>query len=1151
MADQISLEKKLEQLSSSTNEVLLSGVSPSQFACLYNLYLKNSKAIPNDNSIFVFSDESNAERYFQLIRSENTVFYPSMGADIYGGVVPSEKNLFDRFSIISRILSGEKLDIITTFDALRIIVPSKDFFQGNLKIEISDVVPPSDLSLKLVQLGYSKTVSVEEPGTFSNRGEIFDIYPTSGKPIRIHYFDDMIEEIFYIDSESLKTKRDEPLEEFELSRTPHSLIEDQWVEFFKERLPRPSPGQKELYEFKKELNSRINRGQLFEEYPLFVGYFFNETVSLQDYTRGFNLFRFNDFGIDQSNEEFNLFNEETYNHFKEFESESSIKPAPNEVYTDLDFTNFTDRFSVNELMLDVSQESTELNHIPLGITKLDFQKSPSSKAETINALCDFVHRKLKLQHEVLFLYKDNKLLEEMKYILQTKIGEFNKYSSKISYRLGHLDEGFSYPNEKIHFISTSDFFSAKTRKTKSSKRSTESDLFAEQLGTLEVGDYVIHKDYGVGEYRGIESLELAGNSSDYIVLHYQDNDKVYVPVYRLNLLQKYATNQSNVIVANLKSKKFELLKAKAKSSVKKLAFDLLEIQAKRELRRSFAFSPPDHEYNEFAHSFRFEETPDQAKAIDEVLSDMESEKPMDRLICGDVGFGKTEVAMRASYKAVLDNKQVCLLVPTTVLSLQHYNSFQERFKDTPVKIEFLSRFKTPKQSKEIIQDLEEGKIDIIIGTHKLLSDKIKFKDLGLVIVDEEQRFGVGHKEKLKLLRETVDTLTLTATPIPRTLQMSFLGIKELSLIKTAPPRRQSIKTYIVKEDMQTIKMAIEKELARGGQVFIVHNKVQDMEIYTSKIKELVPKAKIVFAHGQMSERDLEKKIADFYAHKFDILISTTIIESGIDIPNANTMIIDRADTYGLSQLHQLRGRIGRSDKKAYAYFVIPKLRKLTDVATKRLKALQTYAELGSGFSLASSDLEIRGSGDILGAEQSGHLANIGLELYMELLQEAIHSLRGEKADIYQDIEIQSNFNTFIPKEYIENSNLRLKYYKLLSNRKNLAGIQEILEEIEDQFGTLPDEVNNLITFLKIRVQLQGLGINKLQVKSHSVTLFFDKEFIAINEDIQSNIVSFFMQRPKIYKINPDFSIICKFKDKIDLNTLFEFAKHIAEQIKTC
>ncbi|MEX0797871.1 MAG: DEAD/DEAH box helicase [Bacteriovoracaceae bacterium] len=524
---------------------------------------------------------------------------------------------------------------------------------------------------------------------------------------------------------------------------------------------------------------------------------------------------------------------------------------------------------------------------------------------------------------------------------------------------------------------------------------------------------------------------------------------------------------------------------------------------------------------------------------------------MDRLICGDVGFGKTEIAMRAAFKAVLDHKQTAILVPTTVLAFQHYNTMTERFKDFAVNIEFVSRFKSAKQTSDIFQRLREGKIDILIGTHKILSEKAVFHDLGLLIVDEEQRFGVGHKEKLKSLKENIDCLTMTATPIPRTLQMSFLGIKDLSLIQTAPPKRRSIKTYLIKEDPSTIQKAIQKELKRGGQVFIVHNKVKDIEEYTHKIKQLAPEAKTIFAHGQMPEKELEKRITSFYEHKQDVLVSTTIIESGIDIPSANTMIIDRADTYGLSQLHQLRGRIGRSDKKAYAYFVIPHNRTLSAVAVKRLKALQTYAEMGAGFSLATSDLEIRGSGDILGGEQSGHIANIGLELYMELLQEAIAELKHEKTERKKPVEIQTPFHAVIPNDYISDTGLRLKYYKRLSNASTLESLQLIIDEMNDIYGLSPQSAANLFVILESRIHFAKALASSIKVNSKQIIISFDQQEVEQNVQARNKIIDFFMQRPKVYKLNADFSANCRFKDSVSPDTLLEFSKYIAQQTDPC
>jgi transcription-repair coupling factor (superfamily II helicase) len=639
--------------------------------------------------------------------------------------------------------------------------------------------------------------------------------------------------------------------------------------------------------------------------------------------------------------------------------------------------------------------------------------------------------------------------------------------------------------------------------------------------------------------------------NDYLVILYEDNDKVYVPVYKLNLVQKHADSSSGLKVASLKSKKFNELKAKARNSVKKLAFDLLRLQAERKLGGGFPFSPPDHMFKEFELSIAFEETPDQSKAINDVIEDMQKQIPMDRLVCGDVGFGKTEVAMRAAMKAVLDKKQVVILVPTTVLALQHYHSFTKRFENFPVIVDFISRFKTPKEKAQTMVKVQEGKVDILIGTHAVLSEKLEFHDLGLLIIDEEHRFGVAHKEKLKVLKTGIDVLTMTATPIPRTLQLSFLGIRDLSLIQTAPPRRQSIKTYIIKEDDLTLKSAIEKELARGGQIYYVHNRVHDIEEHEIYLKKLVPKARVSVTHGQMNERELEKRINDFYDHKADILLATTIIESGIDIPNANTMIIDRADTYGLAQLHQLRGRIGRSDRKAYAYFMVPENKVLSDSSQRRLQALQTYAEMGGGFSLASSDMEIRGAGDILGGEQSGHIEGIGLEFYMDLLQEAIQEIRGEHKVSAKNIEIQASFSAYIPNAYIADHALRLKYYKRLSNCNEMNRLEDIITEITDAFGMTPRELEALYSILRARIYFQTLGLRLVKVSASQISLYFNQEILNYNTQLRDKMLSFFMNKPKFYKLNPDSSVTCFFKETVSHQMLLEFAKHIAAEMGVC
>ncbi len=1136
------------KLKHSNNHLQINGFNANQWALIFKQNLKNENDFKKN--LFLFNTEHEAESFFEQIKIEkNTYYFSELGADPYSSMIPSEYNLVKRLSIILNILKNpDSCNIVSTYASAHLWLPSRKFFESKeFCIEVSDIISPEELSKKLLALGLKRMPTTEEPGTYSNKGEIFDIYPIDHKPIRIIYFDDMIEEIFEIDEDTLITKRDKPLEKVNIGKTQFSFLTKEYINEFRSQLPRPNLQDREKFLYREQILKKLSKNEFFDDYPLFLKYFFNEPTCLFDYTNHFNIQIFNSHDT-----------EDGYLHFKQNLTEQYeiydrnigdiIKPAPDNIYNFNINTSELNPLYINSLKVSYNLDESFENEVNINKTeisdllkKYSKQDLPKTK-KLIQLIAEFKLKKI----PIILYYSSDTSRKEIEYNLNT-YSDSHELSAYLNFINDTLDSGFYYETEGILILSENDFFEKKTKKAKRQKNNINQDVFAEQLATLAIGDYVIHKDHGLGKYLGVETLELSGSTSDFIVIEYKDSDKVYVPVYKLSLVQKHATSDHKLTVANLKTKKFDQAKEKARNAVKKLAFDLLELQAKRKLKKGFVYSEPDHLYQEFSLNFKFQETPDQLDAIESVIEDMTSEKPMDRLVCGDVGFGKTEVAMRAAFKAVEDKKQVAILVPTTVLTFQHFNSFIERFKNFPINIEYVSRFKTTKQVNEILQKVASGGVDILIGTHKILSSKVKFKDLGLLIIDEEQRFGVGHKEKLKLLKENLDTLTLTATPIPRTLQMSFLGIKDLSVIKTPPPRRQSIKSYIIKEDPHTLKLAIEKELSRGGQVFIVHNRVHDIELFTENIRKLVPSARIIFAHGQLPERDLEKRISEFYNYKYDILISTTIIESGIDIPRANTMIVDRADTYGLSQLHQLRGRIGRSDKKAYAYFIIPDNKSLSEVAGKRLRALQTYADLGSGFSLATSDLEIRGSGDILGPEQSGHIGTIGLELYMELLEECIRELKGQSFSPKKDIEIITPFNSYIPNSYMDNSGLRLKFYKRISSANDENTLKEIEYELIDQYGKLPDEVQNLLYVIKARLNLSGLGISAVKVKSQSILLSFASDFLDQNTQLKDKIINFFMQRPKIYKINPDYSINCQFKDKINVMTFLDFTKHISDQ----
>ncbi len=654
---------------------------------------------------------------------------------------------------------------------------------------------------------------------------------------------------------------------------------------------------------------------------------------------------------------------------------------------------------------------------------------------------------------------------------------------------GALPDGFFWPAEKLAVAAEEEIF-----ERRSSRRAEKSvaGLFLSSFQDLHQGDFVVHVDHGIGVYKELAHLSTGGVQNDFLLILYQDGDKLYVPVDKLGKVQKYLGMEEQAPkVDKLGGKSWSKAKTKARESAEKMAEELLEIYASRQVTEGYSFTPPDHYFQEFETTFAFEETRDQAKAIEDVLDDMTSKRSMDRLICGDVGYGKTEVAIRAAFKAVMDGKQVAMLVPTTVLAEQHYENFHERFDRFPVNVAALSRFKSPARQKAIIEEIGKGRVDIVIGTHRLLQKDVVFKDLGLLIIDEEHRFGVSHKEKLKKLRASVDVLTLTATPIPRTLHMALAGIRDLSTIETPPEDRRSIETYVTSFDELTIKEALYRELSRGGQVFFVHNHVQTIRQMAAKLSSLAPEARIAVGHGQMREHELEKVMLDFIHKKTDVLVCTTIIESGIDIPAANTIIINRADKFGLAQIYQLRGRVGRSNQQAYAYLIIPGETLITRDAQKRLRALLDFSELGSGFKIALNDLQIRGGGAILGSSQSGHIAAVGYELYLELLEKAVSGLKndGSSQDAIET-EINLPVSAFLPDDYILDTDQRLIAYKRLATLADEQAIEDLAGEWRDRYGPLPETAKNLVLMAMMRLLLRGLGVSRLDGDGENLHLSF-------------------------------------------------------------
>lgn len=684
---------------------------------------------------------------------------------------------------------------------------------------------------------------------------------------------------------------------------------------------------------------------------------------------------------------------------------------------------------------------------------------------------------------------------------------------------GDLKAGFRLPSEGLVVVTEEEIFGLK-RRVGRGKRAHATPFSA--FEDLKVRGYVVHVDYGIGIYRGLKRLEGEGVENDYLLIEYEGGDKLYVPVDRLNLVHRYiGVGEGPPKLDTLGGVSWKRAKRRVKRAVEQVAKELLGIYAARKAFQGFAFSPRDTYFKEFEAAFEYEETPDQGEAIERVMEDMEEPRPMDRLICGDVGYGKTEVAMRAAFKAALDNKQVAVLVPTTVLAQQHYLTFTSRLQGYPVVVEGLSRFKSPAQQREILGRLREGKSDIIIGTHRLLQDDVSFRDLGLLIIDEEHRFGVSHKEKLKELRKLVDCLTLTATPIPRTLQMSLLEIRDLSLINTPPPNRQAIRTSIINFNEEVIREAIREEVGRSGQVFFVHNRVKDIEAVASMLRELVPEGCLAIAHGQMRERALEEVMMKFVGGEIAILVCTSIIESGLDIPNANTIIINHAERFGLADLYQLRGRVGRSAQRAYAYLIVPPRRQLSREALKRLRAIQELSELGSGFRLAMRDLEIRGAGNLLGHVQSGHIAEVGFELYNNLLDKAIRELKGEEVRERVTPEIRLPIGAFIPAEYIPDDNQRLILYKRLSVLEEEREIEEITVELQDRFGHLPTSLLNLLEVIRLKIWLSTFSVHRFELRDMVATLTFSSEGGVSPE----RLIDLIERGDGTYRLTPDMKLI--------------------------
>ncbi|MEN6485493.1 MAG: transcription-repair coupling factor [Syntrophobacteraceae bacterium] len=999
-----------------------------------------------------------------------------------------------------RAASAPVLVVTSSLALLERLPPPEILMKHTEHTVVGEDIDPESLAKRLVDRGYYGVTLVEEYGDFSRRGGVLDVYaPLYRWPMRIELFGNELESIrlFHpstqrslgsIEDAVLLPGSEIILDEAARERARNAVYED----VRRERLT-PAAGNVWL--------DKIQEGHQLGAFEAIIPVFYEKMVTLLDYLDPSTVVVWSD--TMQVRGEMDGHYWKAAQEWENHQSPHEWKRPPGEVLEAPDeFIEKAARF-----------QQVWANPLPVpGEAPVTFDVGAEGHEALTLAVKAHSHRERLLEPLAAQFrqWRDEGLLaflvcgqkEQAKRLAgllggygvdavfsPLPFGEESFEDLSVKVLVGALEKGFRWPAERIAIVSEEEVFG---RKSHGRSKKSISGVFLSSFQDLHVGDFVVHVDHGIGVYKELVHLGVRGIESDFLLLEYQEGDRLYVPVDKLQKVQKYLGIEGvNPRVDKLGGKSWDAAKKKAKEAAERIAEELLNLYALRQVNDGYRFSPPDKYFEEFSATFSYEETPDQAQAIDDVLEDMASARPMDRLICGDVGYGKTEVALRAAFKAVMDGKQAAILVPTTVLAEQHFQSFSERFEGFPVVVASMSRFKTPAQQKQVIEGLKKGTVDIVVGTHRLLSKDIAFKDLGLLVIDEEHRFGVKHKEKLKQLRVSVDVLTLTATPIPRTLHMSLAGIRDLSTIETPPQDRHAIETYVCKYDDFTVREAIYRELHRGGQVFFVHNHVQSIYQMAASIGRLVPEARVGVAHGQMKERDLEKVMLDFISRKIDVLVCTTIIESGLDIPAANTIVINRADKFGLAQIYQLRGRVGRSSEQAFAYLLIPGEDLISRDAQKRLTALMDFSELGAGFKIALNDLQIRGGGTILGSSQSGHIQAVGYELYLELLEKTIGQMKGEKTEVEPfDPEINVPISAFLPEPFIPDTDQRLVAYKRLATASESSDIDDLAAEWRDRYGPFPENARNLILLAKARLLCKRLGIAKMEGDEEFFTLHF-------------------------------------------------------------
>ena len=1105
------LRKQLEQQT-------VIGLSGSQLSCVFGSIVSSFGGpvlivTPGDPESINLVDELN------FLLPDVKVYHFATWHLLPGQILARDQELpAQRLKALEALARGdENVVIVAPVEALlRRLSPPEKFFQAKISFRTGERVDPGELKRRLIKYGFERVELVELRGQFSGRGGIIDIFPmTLAQPVRVEFFDDEVDSIRFFDVESQRSE--EKIDHLSFFAATELIVDDQarmraleiiegeynrqLKKISKTNLPEAKARQAELTQ---RIINQLAAGGFSTEWEQYLPYFYSRSYTLLDYLPRKCIVVVND-------------------PLRLKEIVESIEKEQEQIFTDLftagkvlpgQFNSYVDWSRLSDGL--TRQRVIYASLLPgrsRGISPQSVVTFATRGIQTffgrLDMLANEIRHYKRMGYAVILLVSTRERARHLQeYLRDTQIDAFCVQSltqkpppGQAIISLGRLSSGFELISDKLVVFTENEIYGELSRPRREHYRKVKQTT---PLADLKAGDYIVHLNHGIGCYQGVVSLSIEGAQRDYLLIQYAGEDKLYVPTDQISMIQKYLGAEGTTPkLSRLGGNEWSRVKGRVKEAVREMADELLALYAARQKLPGHAFAPDTVWQQEFEENFPYAETPDQLRAITEVKADMECPRPVDRLLCGDVGYGKTEVALRAAFKAVVEGKQVAILVPTTILAQQHFYTFRERFTGFPVTIEMLSRFRSPKEQRQIIKAIKEGKVDIVIGTHRLVQEDVTFHDLGLVVVDEEQRFGVSHKEKLKQLKQDVDVLTLTATPIPRTLHMSLIGVRDTSLLETPPENRFPVQTYVLEEDPVLIREAIRRELGRGGQVFFVYNRIMDLDQVAAWLQRLVPEARIAVAHGQMREDELEQIMVDFVEGLADVLVCTTIIENGMDIPNVNTLIVKDAQNLGLAQLYQLRGRVGRSNRLAYAYFTYRRDQALSELAEKRLAAIREFTEFGSGYKIAMRDLEIRGAGNLLGSEQHGHIAAVGFDLYCRLLTEAVQEAKGTLGQRPLETTVELPVEAYIPDSYVPDVNQKVDIYRRLAAKRKEEEIFDLEEELVDRFGSLPESTRNLLAVAKIRALAGQLGIKNIIGQDGYYRLQFSPEHYLQGETLVS------------------------------------------------